>query len=350
MKASSKNMADTGRAPEDEVTDHGGNLARARRQFPHAPEPWLDLSTGINPHPYPFEAPAASAFTRLPDESRMNLLLKTAASAYGVPSPDLILAAPGTQILLPQAASLVARGRAAVLSPTYGEHQRAAALAGHHLALPSRLAELAGADYGVVVNPNNPDGRMYSRAELIALARMLGSRGGRLLVDEAFMDAGDRKESLAPDVGDHGALVLRSFGKFFGLAGVRLGFAIGPAGMIARLRSRLGPWAVSGPAIEIGIAVLSDVDWQISMRRQLAAETAELDAVLMAAGLTIAGGTSLFRFVRTADAQALHRRLGEAGILVRSFAWDDHALRIGLPGDPAGLARLREALAGSRPQ
>lgn len=337
-----------------EVTDHGGNLAAARRQFPHAPLPWLDLSTGINPHPYPFGELPASAFTRLPDEGRLERLIELAACAYGAPSPRNVLAAPGTQILFPLAAALVPPGRAAILSPTYGEHRRAAALAGHDVAEPGDLAGLESARYAVVVQPNNPDGRIHAVDDLSALARRLAANGCRLIVDEAFMDALPQPVSLAPLVEDTGALVLRSFGKFFGLAGIRLGFAIGPEEIIKALRARLGPWAVSGPAIEIGIAALADRAWQDDMRARLAREAAELDRLLTGAGLVVSGGTPLFRFLRHAEADAIHRHLGEAGILLRRFDWDPQALRIGLPGGAAQRERLAAALArlpdtGARP-
>ena len=162
------------------------------------------------------------------------------------------MAAPGTQILLPLAASLNPPGRAAIWSPTYAEHRRAAALAGHAVSECADLDQLAAADLAVVVNPNNPDGRLHERATLLDLAAHLDRKGGLLVVDEAFCDT-EPQLSVAGRAGLPGMVVLRSFGKFFGLAGLRLGFAIGPRELVGRLRARLGPWAVSGPALEIGI-------------------------------------------------------------------------------------------------
>lgn len=337
-------MAGSGRAPLDDVADHGGNLSSAQRQFPNASGPWLDLSTGINPHSYPFGSIAASAFTRLPDDSRMRMLLEAAAQAYGAPSPDMIVATPGTQILLPLTAELVRPGRAAILSPTYAEHRRAAALAGHEVEEVADMSGLRRSDLAVIVNPNNPDGCIVPKPALMELGAELHRRGGLLVVDEAFMEVGPADGSIAPQARSGGIVVLRSFGKFFGLAGVRLGFAIGAEDRIATLRARLGPWAVSGPAIELGIAGLTDLGWLASMRRRLAEDAERLDGILVEAGLPVAGGTSLYRFVRSPDAQAVFRTLGEAAILVRRFDWDGHALRFGLPGDDAGFARLRDAL------
>jgi len=331
-----------------DIKDHGGSLSRAEMRYPHAPRPWLDLSTGINQHAYPFEFPGTSAFTRLPEDSRMEELLGAAARAYGVPSTSNIVAAPGTQILLPLTAALVPHGHAAILAPTYAEHQRSVAIAGHQVLEVSSQDDLAVADYAVVVNPNNPDGRQVAPDSLRALANRMRDRGGLLVVDEAFMDVASDGSSIAPHAPKDGAVVFRSFGKFFGLAGIRLGFAIGPEELIARLRQTLGPWAVPGPTIEIGIAALTDRDWQQSMRQRLAEESAALDAVLRQADLEVAGGTSLYRFVRTPDAGALVDALGQAGILIRSFDFDPRALRFGVPGNQTDLERLRNALLACR--
>lgn len=337
-------MSGSATAPVADVVDHGGNLTRAQRQFPDARGPWLDLSTGINPHAYPFDEIPASAFTRLPGDSRMELLLETAARAYGAPSVANIVAAPGTQVLLPLAARLIPPGRAAILSPTYAEHRRAAALAGHAVAEIAEPAALGRSDYAVVVNPNNPDGRIVERSTLLELAGRMRARGGLLVVDEAFMDVGPDGGSLVADAARGGAVVLRSFGKFFGLAGLRLGFAFGAEEHVAALRSLLGPWAVPGPAIEIGIRALADRGWQQAMRQRLTEDAGRLDRLLRRAGLEVIGGTALYRFVRTREARSVFHVLGEAGILVRSFDFDEQALRFGLPGDEAGFARLERAL------
>jgi cobalamin biosynthetic protein CobC len=250
--------------------------------------------------------------------------------------------APGTQILLPLVAALVPPGRASVLAPTYAEHARVAALVGHRVAEVAALRQLAGADLAVVVNPNNPDGRIVARAELLAAAAELRSRGGVLVVDEAFMEVGPADTSLCRDVGLGNIIVLRSFGKFFGLAGLRLGFALAAPGTAARLKALLGPWAVSGAAIAVGETALGDRAWREATRARLAREAQRLDQLLAAAGLDVMGGTSLFRLVRTAAASELFLHLGRAGILVRRF---EEQLRFGLPADEEAWHRLRTALA-----
>lgn len=327
------------------VSDHGGSLGRARSLFAHAPEPWVDLSTGINPHSYPLFDLPATALTRLPEPGRAEQLAAVAARAYGAPSARHVALAPGTQILLPRVFSLVKPGRATVLGPTYAEHLRAASLAGHAAVEAGDLAALADADIAVVVNPNNPDGRVVPRTELLALAETLRRRGGLLVVDEAFMDVDPREESLCRDVGQGGIVVLRSFGKFFGMAGVRLGFAVAAPDVAERINGEFGPWSVSGPALEYGIGALGDIAWQDAARRHLAGMAARLDALLATHDIAVNGGTSLFRHVTHPAAASIFEALGNSGILVRNFAGRPHALRFGLPGNEAEWRRLEAALA-----
>jgi cobalamin biosynthetic protein CobC len=247
-------------------------------------------------------------------------------------------------MLLPLAAALVPPGRAAVLGPTYSEHARAAVLAGHTVVETGDIARLADADLAVVVNPNNPDGRLIPPETLCALAGALASRGGLLVVDEAFMDVGPAGASLG-DKAEHGLIVLRSFGKFFGLAGLRLGFAIAAPEQAARLRAQLGPWPVAGPAVAIGSLALADTAWIETTRRALTLASQRLDLRLVNAGLEIVGGTSLYRLVRTDRAGIVFEHLGRAGIMVRRFTRAPTWLRFGLPGPESAWQRLGAALA-----
>jgi cobalamin biosynthetic protein CobC len=324
---------------------HGGDLAAARRLFPAAPEPFIDLSTGINPNPYPLPPLSGDVFARLPESDAVASLATVAAEAYGAPSADLIVAAPGTQILLPLIAALAAPGRAAVLAPTYSEHARALALAGHAVTEFGSLAAIGGCTIVFVTNPNNPDGRLFSKDALLAAARQLQPRNGLLVVDEAFMDVGPREASLAGEVGRGNIVVLRSFGKFFGLAGVRLGFAIAAPALTQRVSAQLGPWAVSGPALAIGAQALADRAWIEATRNKLAQAATRLDGILHAAKLEILGGTPLFRLTHTPAAVKLFQHLGRAGILTRAFVDHPTWLRFGLPAAEPQWQRLQEAMA-----
>ncbi|QND61078.1 threonine-phosphate decarboxylase [Mesorhizobium huakuii] len=325
--------------------DHGGSLGRARALFPNAVLPFVDLSTGINPHSYPFFDLPATSLSRLPEATRIHELTEIAARTYGAPSPANVVAAPGTQILLPRVASLVRPGKALVLGPTYAEHARAAAIAGHEVAEVSDFVALAQADLAIIVNPNNPDGRVIEHDRLLVLAAGLRARGGLLVVDEAFMDVGPREHSLAGDVDQGGIVVLRSFGKFFGLAGLRLGFALSDAATVELLETQFGPWAVAGPTLEYGIRALADIGWQDAMRASLAEAAAQLDALFGRFDVPVAGGTTLFRYVSLPDAAGLFSALGERGVLLRHFSDRPHVLRAGLPGSELEWQRLESALA-----
>lgn len=320
-----------------ERIEHGGDLAAARRRFPEAPAPWIDLSTGINPHAYPFAPPPADAFARLPEADAAAGLERAAAEAYGLESADDIVAAPGAQALIQLLPRLLPGRRVGVLAPTYAEHAAAWRRAGREVVLCGAVEELAACDIGVIVNPNNPDGRVVAPEALTTLARRI-----RLVVDESFVDF-TPEASFAQAAPDAGAIVLRSFGKAYGLAGVRLGFAIAPPDICARLGDELGPWAVSGPAIAIGTQALADAAWRTTMREKLAREAARLDALLTAAGFEIVGGTRLFRLAAHPRAQALADALGRAGFHVRRFAERSDRLRFGLPPE-GGWARLEDAL------
>ncbi len=327
---------------------HGGDLDAARRLFPGAPEPFIDLSTGINPIPYRLPRLPAELFARLPGSQAAAALAAIAARAYGAPSPAHVAPAPGTQILLPIVAALLPPGRAEIFPPTYGEFAHAAALAGHTVTSLPDLASAGDAQLVLIGNPNNPDGRLTARRHLLALAERLYRRGGMLVVDEAFMDAGPADQSLAADVSRGNIVVLRSFGKFFGLAGIRLGFALASPPIAARIAARLGPWAVSGPALAVGAEALADTGWIEQTKLRLASAAQRLDGLLNDAGLDIAGGTSLFRLTRTPIANELFHHLGRAGILTRVYPDEPHWLRFGLPPDEGAWSRLQSALAAFR--
>jgi cobalamin biosynthetic protein CobC len=317
---------------------HGGRLEQARRRWPDAPGPFLDLSTGINPHAYPLPPLPAECFTRLPEPESVTRLEQIAATAYGLRDPAGALAAPGTQALIQLLPRILGTGPVAVLGPTYNEHAESWRRAGAAVAAVTELCALTGAEVAVLCNPNNPDGRRQAPERLLEL----GAKA--LIVDEAFADLEPGPLSLVPLLPQPGVLVLRSFGKTYGLAGLRLGFALGEPAVVERLRALLGPWAVSGPAIAAGTAALADEAWRSQTRRHLEREGQRIDALLTQAGLTVLGGTLLFRLAATDQAKGLFDRLGQAGILVRSFVERPTQLRFGLPPDEAAWARLAAAL------
>ncbi len=319
---------------------HGGDLEAASALHGVPAAGWLDLSTGINPKAYPFVAPPLPVSARLPDRALETALIAAARRYYATPAE--IVAGAGTQAFIQALPRLRKGARVGVLTPSYSEHARAWHAAGHGVAEVSGIEQLAEYDVAVLVNPNNPDGRRTEPVRVLALAGAMAETGGLLVVDEAFCDT-EPALSIAGEAGAPGLLVLRSFGKFFGLAGLRLGFALAGAELARALGDVLGPWPVSGPALHIGAQALADTAWQASTRAGLDANRERLDGLLSSAGLHVLGGTALFRLIET-DGPALHRHLARAGIWSRAFDWSPNRLRLGLPGDEAGWSRLGAAL------
>lgn len=341
-------MNDATTSPGPGGLQHGGRLAEAERRFGRPSAGWLDLSTGINPFAYPVPALPAEAWQRLPDEGDMALLMAAARRYYGTTAGQPMAAAPGSQALIQWLPRVVPvrldADCAAIVSPTYGEHDKCWRDGGYRVEAIDGIEQVADRHAVVVIgNPNNPDGRRTTPATLLALAERLAARGALLVVDEAFADV-DPKLSLATAAGRPGLVALRSFGKFFGLAGARLGFAFGPADLMARLADALGPWAVGGPVLRVAAQAMNDATWIVAMRRRLAEAAAQLDATLKAGGLEIVGGTDLFRLAAHPEAGETYSRLGRRGILVRDFRDHPAWLRFGIPPE-SGLARLAAALA-----
>jgi cobalamin biosynthetic protein CobC len=325
----------------DGLMVHGGRLDEAARRFPEAVLPWLDLSTGINPWPWE-GAPPAIDLRRLPSPDELTALERAAAASFGA-ATMAVAALPGSEIGL---RLLVPAGLPApyhVLAPGYRTH--AEALPGARAITPAELD--AAAETGgtiLLANPNNPDGRTFAPERLLALAATLAARGGWLVIDEAFADATPACSVLPHLRGDEPVVVMRSFGKFFGLAGIRLGFACGHPTMIEAMRARLGSWPVSATAIALGTAAYRDDRWSAATRVRLADAAAALDGLLRAHGSAPVGDSPLFRLITTDDAAALFTRLASAGILTRRFDYAPGWLRLGLPDGPAALARLDAAL------
>jgi len=321
--------------PGGKTVAHGGDLGAVRRRHPDAPQPWIDLSTGINPLPYPVADLPADAWSRLPSHDAEQTLIASAARRYRC-TPGQIVAAPGTQALIQILPRLVARSRVAIVGPTYAEHELNWRRHGHDVTV---VTSLDAADAGVVVavNPDNPTGWLLPTQAMRGVAARL------LVVDEAFIDLLPNEASLAGDLPDN-AIVLRSFGKVYGLAGLRLGFAIAAVPLAQRLREELGPWAVSGPALEIGAAAMADDTWLEETATRLAGDVRKLDALLVSAGFTVLGGTPLFRLASHPEAPEKVEDLVRQGIHIRAFGHQPTWLRFGLPHGDEEFRRLSAAL------
>nr|WP_315456974.1 threonine-phosphate decarboxylase [uncultured Sphingorhabdus sp.] len=312
----------------DPLLQHGGRIAVAAARFPSAPKPWLDLSTGISPWAYPVDEIDLADWQNLPSNDDLTELELAAANAFDGVSPDQIVAVPGTDFAIRLLAQLLPTDRVGIVGPTYSAYKSA-----WPEAKTLSFAKARGADLLVCANPNNPDGTVIPRAQLQRLRNLR-------IVDEAFADAVPA-QSLLPH--RNGAIVLRSFGKFYGLAGLRLGFVVADRPFAKQFRTLLGDWPISGPALTIGTKAYRDTEWQNSQRACLNAASERLISVLTDADLGIVGGTPLFQLARHAAASALFTHLAEAGILTRPFADQSDWLRFGIPGSDADFDRLAAA-------
>ncbi|NRB00188.1 MAG: threonine-phosphate decarboxylase [Rhodobacteraceae bacterium] len=317
--------------------DHGGNLDAAIARWGGARRDWIDLSTGINRVPYPVGNLDTHAWTALPSATDVQNVINAARGAYRTTAEAIPLS--GAQAAIQLAPLLRPVGVARILTPTYNEHAASFRNHGWEIEEVEGLGDLPGADAAVVVNPNNPDGAQYTPDAL----RDLAATVGLLIVDESFADPNPAL-SIAADIPEN-VLVLRSFGKFYGLAGVRLGFALSHDPFAARIRALAGPWAASGPALAVGTKALRDTHWISATKERLAEDCERLDHLAMTAGWQLVGGTALFRTYRTPSAQAAQIALAEHRIWSRIFPYDQHWIRLGLPA-PEDWARIETALAG----
>ncbi|RED53308.1 threonine-phosphate decarboxylase CobD [Aestuariispira insulae] len=324
---------------------HGGNRDWAKAQFSFTGEQWLDLSTGINAAPYPVPPLSDDGFNRLPDPSDSVRLKKAASAYYQAPSPAHLAIAPGSQALIQWLPRLRQKSKVAVIAPTYQEHHHAWSLAGHEVREFESLATAreSSPDVIVIVHPNNPTGTLTERKLLLEIAGELAGRGGWLVLDEAFGDV--TPDDCLDDAVDHpGLVILRSFGKFFGLAGVRLGICITNTTLASMLETAMGPWIVPGPTLEIATAAYGDTAWIEATRRQIAKDAIRLDNLLTKASCKIVGGTDLFRLAETDDASKLLRHLGDDGIMIRPFEYRLDWLRFGIPSNESDWLRLQKSL------
>lgn len=305
--------------------DHGGGLDAAIERYGGTRDDWIDLSTGINPVPYPLPNLSNDAWTALPDTAAMARLEARARAFWRVPESAAFLAASGASAIIAQLPAIVAAGEVAIPGPTYNEHGASFRAAGWQLSETGR-------DAFVVVHPNNPDGFRWSQEHLTAPF---------CVIDESFCDTSP-DQSLIELASRPGVVVLKSFGKFWGLAGLRLGFAIGDPDIIARLRESLGPWHASGPALEIGAEALADPDWADETRARLTSDAIRLDQLMSRQGAESVGGTPLFRLYEVENAIDAQHHLAKSRIWSRTFPYSKTWLRLGMP-HPDQWPRLEAA-------
>ncbi|MCW9053116.1 MAG: threonine-phosphate decarboxylase CobD [Motiliproteus sp.] len=330
---------------QDNALGHGGRLLQAVADYGIPRDQWLDLSTGINPISYPAAMPPVDCWQRLPEQE--DGLETAAASYYG---SSHVLAVPGSQAAIQLLPQLREHSRVTVVSPTYSEHFLAWHRSGHQVTQITHKKindYVNNTDVLVLVNPNNPTGRLMEPSQLQDWHRRLSNRGGWLVVDEAFMDS-TPEYSLAMESPPPGLILLRSAGKFFGLAGIRCGFVIAEDALLEQLAIRLGPWSISCPSRIVCRQALEDQSWQQLNRAQLRTNGQRLQQLLLQQLSLKSAGSSLFQTVKIHQPKLLFEALAQQGILTRCFP-QSGLLRLGLPGNESQWLRLQQELAEIRP-
>lgn len=318
--------------------EHGGRVRAAAQRYGIPENRWLDLSTGINPDGWPVPAIPAEIWQQLPQDE--DGLADAARSFYGAAQ---LLPVAGSQAAIQALPRLRPPCRVALAATAYAEHEYAWRQHGHEVRRVSEAEILqSAADVVVIVNPNNPTGKLHNVNELLVLHQRLATRGGWLVVDEAFMDA-TPEHSLAHFCPREGLIVLRSLGKFFGLAGARVGFVLAENAVLQPLDELLGPWPIAAPSRHVATRALRDNAWQTATRETLHSASLRLSSLLIRRGLPPAGGTHLFQWVGCEDAASIHSQLAQQGILTRLFD-TPASLRFGLPHGEQSWMRLDAAL------
>lgn len=324
------------------MLEHGGHLIDAAEKYKIPLSEWVDLSTGINPNGWAIPEIPTKCWQRLPETSDG---LNSAAKRYY--QCESILSVAGSQAAIQTLPLLRPLSKVGVLTPGYAEHAYSWKKAGHdviELTAETIESQLHQLDVLIIINPNNPTGQHFKKEQLLRWHQQLNQHGGWLIVDEAFIDT-TRKHCLSSDHGTKGLIILRSIGKFFGLAGIRCGFVIGPEEILNRLNEKLGPWAISHPSRYIAIQALNDTEWQKHTQKTLKLQSARLTLLLTKNGLMPNGCTDLFQWIKHPDALRTHELLAQRGILTRLFK-QPSSLRFGLPKNERQFLHLEKALTG----
>jgi L-threonine-O-3-phosphate decarboxylase len=327
------------------MLEHGGGLIAAARKYKRPLHEWLDLSTGINPIPYVVPEIPAEIWRRLPQDN--DELLEAASAYFGTAA---LLAVSGSQAAIQLIPHLFERSRVGLMLPSYNEHKHAWIQAGHEIveiqsnsSISAQCSQLQ-LDVLLLCNPNNPTGDLIDLQTIEECLSIMKKKQGTVLVDEAFMDSTPEK-SVLPLLEQYqdNLIVLRSLGKFFGLAGARVGFVAASTQILSALTEKLGPWTISGPSRFVACHALRNTQWQESNRHFLKTTAKKLLDELASAKLPADGYTDYFAWVKHRNARQLHEMLCQAGIFTRYFA-EPASIRFGLPATATESLRLRAEL------
>ena len=309
--------------------DHGGGLDDAILKYGGNRTNWLDLSTGINPIPYPIPTVPNHFWHSLPDSQAQSALLSAARKFWKVPNGANIIASSGVSQLIAMLPSLLPVNCVEIIGPTYNEHAAAFQSSGWTVGQTGSVR--------VIVHPNNPDGNQH------VISKQDAKNTDLMIIDESFCDV-TPDETLINLTDQNNVIVLKGLGKFWGLAGLRLGFAVAAPELIKKITDRVGPWAISGPAQFIGQAALTDNSWIIKTRSRLREDSLRLDNLMIEYGNKPLGGTDLFRLYEVKNATKIQNTLAKKFIWTRIFPYSRNWLRLGIPGTEAQWAQLINAL------
>ena len=312
-----------------DVRDHGGGLDIAIKEYGNVRNNWIDLSTGINPDHYSIPKIPNYFWNTLPDSEAQNSMLKTARLFWNVPKNANIIASSGVSQLIAIMPNLLPAGKVEIISPTYNEHAAAFKSNGWKVG--------SNGNVRILVNPNNPNGKHHPITEEDS------NNYDLIIIDESFCDVTPEK-SLIHLTKQKNVIVLKGLGKFWGLAGLRLGFAIAAPELIESINKLIGPWAISGPAQFIGKAALSDINWISNTRLKLEVNSERLDQIMISHNIKPIGGTDLFRLFEVKDANRIQTKLAKSFIWTRIFPYSTNWLRLGIPKNDIEFERLSKAL------
>ena len=319
--------------------NHGGNLDFAASIYGGPVTDWLDLSTGINRIPYDNLLVSKNNFCVLPDRTLFKSLIDAASNTYAVPSKASLLPINGVQMAIQAIPHIETCGTAKILGPTYNEYSATLRNFGWKVVCVKNLKDLSGADLAIVVNPNNPDGRICTQKEILRVLPNVG----KIIIDESYCDP-TPELSMMPHAGEKGLIIFKSVGKFFGLAGIRLGFIISQKSETEVFSNIIGPWSVSGPTLEVGTRALVDTTWIEQTRKRLSYDAKRLSNLIAESNLQSAGATKLFHLIKLDNAADAQKKFAEEMIWTRIFSYSKSWLRIGLPGSEDEWSRLRACL------
>ena len=315
---------------------HGGDIDLAIKKYGGEREDWIDLSTGINGTSYPWQQSIKFELRNLPSNKLLVNLERAASAAYKVAENTETAAVSGAQqiiSLLP--ICLKSYNSVAILGPTYNEYEKAFKSSGIKAQTVSEVSKLSSSDIAIIVNPNNPTGKVIAEEILDDLSKKVRI----LIIDESFKTFSSRRIQKFENV-----IQINSLGKFFGLAGVRLGFVSGPSDFIKSVRRMLGPWPISSIAAEIGTIALNDNTWISEMEKILLEGSNVLHKACSTKNWKLVGKTNLFHTYATSSSLEVEKQFAAHYIWIRTFDYSETWVRLGIPTSKYEWTRVRQAL------